>query len=161
MQNLRRSEEVLQRRWSSAVLALSLFAFCGVPLANLAQNVDETSPLPPPPALPGPIRYPEPDVRRDPFVPSEPEVEPGAAWRDDGGGIVLPPNAGAAQTSAGALLVRGVVLGPHPSALVQIGGRSFVVKAGSPLLGSSVRSIVKTGLVLQDGEELRFPERQP
>jgi hypothetical protein len=151
-----------QRRWSSAVLALSLFALCGVPLANLAQNVDETSPLPPPPpVLPGRIRYPEPDVRRDPFVPSEPAAEHGAAWRDDAGGIVLPPNAGAAQTSARAPLVRGVVLGPHPSALVEIGGRSFVVKTGSPLLGSSVRSIVKTGLFLQDGEELRFPERQP
>jgi hypothetical protein len=159
MQDLRRNEDARQRRWLPAVLTLSLFAFCGVPLANLAQSLDETSPLPPaPPALPGRIRYPAPDVRRDPFVPNDSMT---AAWRDDAGSIVLPPNAGAGQRNSSTPLLRGLVLGLQPSALVEIGGRSVIVKTGSPLLGSSVTSIGKNGVLLEDGEELRFPERRP
>ena len=114
-------------------------------------------------ALPGRLRYPTPEVRRDPFVANVDVPDAGGGLEGAVAGIVLPPNAGASETAqtTGAAVVRGVLLGTKPGALVETGGRVVFVHVGSPLLGSSVSSIGASGVALQDGETLRFPEKQP
>ncbi len=147
----------------SIILGMLLLTLCALPAANLAGPIDESLATPRAElALPGRLSYPTPEVRRDPFVPSG-DVPPGGDLDDAVAGIVLPPNAGASETgqAAGAAVVRGVLLGTPPGALVETGGRIVLVHVGSPLLGSSVSSIGASGVALQDGEALHFTERRP
>jgi hypothetical protein len=148
----------------SITLAALLLTLCALPAANLAGPVDESLATPRAElALPGRLRYPTPEVRRDPFVTNADVPVAAGGLEDAVAGIVLPPNAGAsgASQTTGVAVVRGVLLGTPPSALVETGGRVVFVHVGSPLLGTLVSSIGASGVALQDGETLRFPEKHP
>jgi hypothetical protein len=148
-------------------LAVLLLAVWSSPTIIPAEAGDDPAPsLFDPPAVPERLRFPAVQVRRDPFTPS---LEIGAGTEgmpsDDGGGIVLPPNAaaeeGATATRSVVPTLRAVILGASPRALVDLAGRSVVVAIGSPLLSSIVTAIGKDGVVLQDGESLHFAEKHP
>lgn len=146
----------------SLFLGALLLVLCALPVANVAGPVDESLATPRAElGLPGRLAYPTPRIRRDPFVSSE-DVPVAGGLEQAVAGIVLPANAGASQMGpAAGAVVRGVLLGAHPAALVEIGGRVESVRVGSPLLGSSVASIDANGVALEDGETLRFPVRHP
>ena len=65
-------------------------------------------------------------------------------------GIVLPPNDGIVA----APVVRAVVLGKHPKALLEIDGRTRIVGAGARLRGIAIDAVTAQGVTLEDGERL-------
>ena len=73
----------------------------------------------------------------------------------------LPPNAGAFpfvwNGRPDEVVVRAVVVGPHPSALVDDGGTTHLLTVGDPVAGSSVVAIDAGGVVLGDRRRLHFP----
>ena len=140
----------------------ALLVLCGLPAANLAGPVNESLATPRVElGLPGRLHYPTVRIQRDPFVSSNDAPVDGGLERAVAG-IVLPPNAGASQMgSVAGIVVRGVLLGAHPAALIEVGGRIESVRLGSALLGSSVSSIGAGGVALQDGTMLRFVARHP
>ena len=146
------------------MLGMLLLALCALPAANLAGPIDESLATPRAElALPGRLGYPTPEVRRDPFVPSGDVPVAGGDLDDAVAGIVLPPNAGASETgqTAGAAVVRGVLLGTPPGALVETGGRIVFVHVGSPLLGSRCRRSARAGSRCKTERRCDFTERHP
>jgi len=149
--------------WTTATAAALLFALCCLPASDRAQTVDESiASFPASASVPQHFRYPTIDVRRDPFVPTdENDQTESEIASNDVPGFTLPPNAGAlegARGLGGAPIVRGIILGLHPSALVEISGRLVLLSAGSPLLGSTVAEIDRSGVLLRDGDRLGFLE---
>jgi len=92
------------------------------------------------PRVPDRLAYPTLDVRRDPFLS---EIAAGS------------------PAAAGAAVVRAVVLGASPHALVDEGGAARVVQIGSTLAGATVADINATGVVLDDGRRLPIAADQP
>ncbi|HEY9085241.1 MAG TPA: hypothetical protein VIN40_04795 [Candidatus Tyrphobacter sp.] len=80
------------------------------------------------PGLPR-LRFPEVRVGRDPFVPQASD---------------LPANA----------VVRAVILGDSPHALIEIGSRTMLVGIGDVLAGARVSAIDDSGVVLSDGSRV-------
>ena len=72
----------------------------------------------------------------------------------------LPPNAGAFPFAwngrSDEIVVRAVVVGSHPSALVDDGGATHLLTVGDPIAGSSVVAIDAGGVVLGDRRRLHF-----
>lgn len=147
----------------SIALGALLVALCALPATNAAGPIDESLAVPRAElALPTRLHYPKAEVRRDPFVPSDDTPVAAPGLEDAVAGIVLPPNAGAAPTApTNGTVLRGVLLGSRPGALVETQGRIALVRIGSPLLGSTVSSIRAGGITLDDGESLRFAEKRP
>jgi len=141
-------------RWSSTMCAGSLLL---LPLTTPASPGAEAfalgafrskSPAPPLARL----IFPAIAIRHNPFVqqvlPADGEADPA--------NVVLPPNAALAQP-----VVRAVVVGSSPHALVEIGGQNAVVGVGSTLEGSVVTEIDSSGLLLDNGQRLPLNERRP
>jgi hypothetical protein len=84
------------------------------------------------------LRYPAVVVRRDPF---------------DG--------VAAAQALSGTVIVRAVMLGDVPKALVESGGGPTIVGIGASLAQSTVTSIAQDGIRLADGRVFRLAAAQP
>lgn len=61
-----------------------------------------------------------------------------------------------APISVVARVVRGVVLGSNPQALLDDGGRERLVEVGTAVAGSRVIAIVESGVILENGTELRL-----
>ena len=91
-------------------------------------------------AVPGALAFPIVDVAHDPFVP---EVR--AAL-------------GASEAGKGTTVVRAIVLGESPKALVDIDGRTIVVGVGSSLGSAVVTAIAADAVLLDDGERLALDE---
>jgi hypothetical protein len=101
------------------------------------------------------VHRPRPVTRRAPpaAVPA-PNPNPAARSR--------PASLARSQKRAGVVpVIRGIALGASPKALVEIGGRTFVVGLGSSLQRNVVTEIDSTGLLLADGSRLhlRAPPR--
>lgn len=154
-------------------LAMPLLACVAVPLlavwccpAGIPAEDDAPARVHEPSTVPQQLKFPQLQIRRDPFMPSrDTQGGPDGVVAEDAG-IVLPPNLAAvdqvpAALSAKAPALRAVILGATPKALIDVGGRSMLVGLGSPLLGSSVAAIRTDGIVLQDGERLRFAGMLP
>lgn len=134
---------------------LLLIVLCALPVANVAGPIDESLATPRVVRdVAGRLRYPALDLRRDPFVQNGDVPVVQGSLEDAVAGIVLPANAGASASARP--VVRGVLLGPHPSALIETAGHVTLVRPGTPLLGSMVSKIDATGVVLEDGEALQF-----
>jgi hypothetical protein len=135
-------------RWS---IAASTIALLLVPLAALpgpAMEEGASSAAPPGlPELPERLVYPALNVRHDPFARA---TQPPGAEDDADPGIVLPPNDGIAA----APIVRAVVLGEHPKALLEIDGRTRIVGVGARLRGIAIEAVTSQGIRLDDGERL-------
>ena len=102
-------------------------------------------------------------LRRDPFMPvGTAAVGTLQASGDDGtpADIVLPPNAGAngipsdARGGVAVPLVRAVVLGPHPRALIDLAGSVSVYGVGDRLGSSAISRIDAAGVELASGVRL-------
>ncbi len=112
-------------------------------------RIGRTSPLLPAPsaaALPAPIA---PDG--DPFV---------ARVADDPAGP-LRTNVRAGNPPASPVVpgpvVRAIATGPHPAALLDLGGSTLVVTAGDRIGGATVRAVDPAGITLDDGRRLALP----
>src|SRR5581483_1370858 len=108
------------------------------------------------PLVPPALDVPNVNIRRDPFAAPATPPSLGGLPGDPSAGMVLPPNA-----AAGAPVLRAIVAGPQPKALIDVGGRPTVVGIGSPLAGSAVAAIGKTVVVLDDGRTLHLSEERP
>lgn len=108
------------------------------------------------PLVPAALEIPALTIRRDPFAAPATASPLGGLPGDPSAGMVLPPNA-----AAGAPVLRAIVAGPQPKALIDVGGRPTVVGIGSPLAGSAVAAIGKTVVVLDDGRTLHLSEERP
>lgn len=126
-------------------------------------------------ALPPRLTFPEYSISRDPFVPEQPtraKLE-GSALRVGQGseiGVVLPPNAGALQNgpippligaSPSAPIVRAVILGNPPRALVEDGGTVRVLGIGDRIGELAVAGITADGITLSDGSRLTLDVAHP
>lgn len=115
-----------------------------------------------------PVRFKEPAlaVSRDPFeadqaVARRPLLESGTSFssgivgmhvvRGESTGIALPPGGG--------IVVRAIVSGAAPRALVEAGGATRIVAPGEALAGSTVLSIGTSGIRLKSGATLSIAER--
>jgi len=107
------------------------------------------------PDVPARLEYPKVAVQRDPFVSNEPTPEPDGAGALDA--LVLPPNDAVAATP----IVRAIVRGDTPRALVDVGGRMETLGIGDVIAGTRVTAIGAQGVVLDDGETLPFTEKTP
>ncbi len=119
------------------------------------------------PAVPGRLKFPEIRVDRDPFVANDPvaashlstdAVRSGYGGTDDIG-IVLPPNVGARGappdgSSGGVPIVRGIVLGDAPQALVEAGNDVKVYSVGDSIGSDTITSIDAEGITLSSGVRL-------
>lgn len=106
--------------------------------------------------VPAALDVPVLNIRRDPFSAPATATPVSGLPGDPSAGMVLPPNA-----AAGAPVLRAIVAGPQPKALIDVGGRPSVVGIGSPLAGSTVAAIGKTVVVLDDGRTLHLTEERP
>ena len=95
------------------------------------------------PAIPGRMEYPEISISRDPFV-----ADPG----------VLARSISALQTgSAGNMrpaflpIVRAIISGDRPRALIEVNGNVRVFSVGDQIAGESVASIDQDGIQLSSG----------
>ncbi len=133
-----------------------------------AQSANHTSPISVP-DLPGKLEFPAISVERDPFVSDAPPASaqarlPFSADNSptmDDIGIVLPPNDGArsatpVMSAPGIPVVRGVVLGDVPEALVDFGSGVKVVSVGDSIGNDNVRTIDAGGVTLSSGLRLRI-----
>lgn len=120
--------------------------------------------------LPPRLTFPAYSVSRDPFVP-EPSIRAkleGSASRNGQGGeigVVLPLNAGAAQTgptgngaSPSAPIVRAIVLGNPARALVEDAGTVRVLGIGDRIGELAVAAITVDGVTLSDGTRLMLDD---
>lgn len=115
-----------------------------------------------------PVKLKEPAlaVSRDPFEAGDggarrPVLESGAAVtsgivgmhvvRGESTGIALPPSEG--------IVVRAIVSGAAPRALVESGGATRIVAPGDALAGSTVLSIGRAGIRLKSGVTLSIAEQ--
>jgi hypothetical protein len=134
-------------------------AACGVslallPLAMRSESSVEASPvsshpvLPPLPVTDSP-RATSWKVTRNPFAPDE-RTNPG-----------LPGNLVAEGDSIRTLLVRAVVLGSAPKALLEVNGRLIVVGVGGTIGSAKIEAIDGQGVVLDDGDRLALVRETP
>jgi len=116
------------------------------------------------------LSFPDYSVDRDPFVPDRRiaaeirvEAAPARAGQGDDIGVVLPANAGASATlpteqdargPGSVAVVRAVVLGDSPRALVDIDGSVHVVGIGDAVGDAAVVRIDAHGVALSDGSRL-------
>jgi hypothetical protein len=121
------------------------------------------------PNTPSALAFPAIAVSRDPFV-ADAVAQPTTGVRaeaDDGTdiGVVLPPNIGAEASDsapAGVPLVRGIVLGQEPQALIDTGNGSVrVVGVGDAIGPERIRRIDATGVTLSSGLHLKIAGSQP
>jgi hypothetical protein len=121
-------------------------------------------------ALPARLTFPAYEIVRDPFVPQgamRAKLDAGAVSinmsQGTDIGIVLPPNAGASQGSVPQSIpgsptlgpvVRAIVLGDPPRALIEAGGAVRVLGIGDRLGGLTVASIGEGRVTLSDGSVL-------
>jgi hypothetical protein len=106
------------------------------------------------------IEVPALRLSRDPFVADAGPMPDGPLATLP----VLPPNRGivGAPPSAGpAVVVRAVVLGARPMALVEFGQQTIVVKPGDALAASRVAAIDVAGIVLSDGRRMTLGSGAP
>ncbi len=120
--------------------------------------------------VPAHLTFPAYEISRDPFVPAGPmrtklDGNATAMSVGQGGdiGVVLPPNAGASQSGArpgvptgmtmGSIL-RAIVLGDPPRALVEAGGAVRVVGVGDHLGELKIVGITPGHVALSDGSSL-------
>lgn len=141
-------------RWSVAACAIAILL---VPLAALPgpefSDVQNASAGVQVPDVPEKLAYPALDVRHDPFArPTQ-----GPSIDDDDPDFVLPPNAGIASEP----VVRAVVVGPDPKALVEIDGQARIVGIGTHLGAESIAGITTQGVTLDDGERLPLDASRP
>lgn len=154
-----RASEPRRSLWTAAGCAAVLI--CLGPFGS-ALPADEESSAPAfrfdVPNVPTHLDFPVVSVFRDPFVPAV--VAPVRTLADaetDGGATgVLPPNAAAAGP-----VLRGVIVGPTPRALLEMGGKLTIVGIGTPIGNSTVLAISEKAIVLDDGETLRLLEGRP
>lgn len=120
--------------------------------------------------VPAHLTFPAYEVGRDPFVPEAAVrakfnggVLPMGDGQSSGIGIVLPPNAGASQGgvppailpgSTMGPVVRAIVLGDPPRALVEAGGTVRVLGIGDRLGDLTVVGIAAGRVTLSDGAAL-------
>lgn len=119
--------------------------------------------------VPARLTFPAYEIRRDPFVPEgalrakiDGGVVPTNVGQGNDVGIVLPPNAGASQGSVPATplgstigsVVRAIVLGDPPRALVEAGGMVRVLGVGDRLGDLTVVGITAGRVTLSDGSAL-------
>lgn len=88
------------------------------------------------PQFPGRLEFPDVRVGRDPFVA---QAMPGTRL---------------GNSQRGAPVLRGVVLGEEPQALVDVGGIINVYSSGDRIGALSIRSIDSGGVTLEDGSRL-------
>jgi hypothetical protein len=93
----------------------------------------------------GALLYPHIDVARDPFVPAAAAVAP------DGTRLPIGTNP---------VLVRAIILGASPHALIDLAGREQIVGVGDALLETAVTGIDERGVHLENGESLAYPQGQ-
>ena len=123
--------------------------------------------------MPARLTFPAFSISRDPFVPSQGVRErlEGAAMRLGQGediGAVLPPNAGAAGAApslphtvpVAAPILRAVILGSPPRALVEEDGTVRVLAAGDRIGDLRVTAIGAQGVTLSDGTHLLLRDAQ-
>jgi hypothetical protein len=104
------------------------------------------------PELPSRLEFPTIVITHDPFIPSSAAGLPlGEAVAGAASGIDV----------TAMPIVRAVIVGASPKALVDIGETPQVVGIGSALGGSFVTSISAGGIQLQNGQTFRFSEKQP
>ncbi len=159
------------------LMRISLAIVCGGS-AILPFTVPPTSPaarahvVPPTvaiavPRVPGALRFPEIRIDRDPFVADDAAVSAQATpdrvtryGAADEIGIVLPPNAGARSAppettvALGLPVVRGIVLGDVPQALIDAGNGVKVYSVGDRIGNNAIASIDSSGVVLSNGVRL-------
>lgn len=106
---------------------------------------------------PARLTFPVYEIDRDPFVPQgavRAKLEGGAVPMTVGQGtnigIVLPPNVGAGLGA----VVRAIVLGDPPRALIEVGGTVRVVGVGDRLGALTVAGITEGRVALSDGSAL-------
>ncbi len=120
--------------------------------------------------VPAHLTFPAYEISRDPFVPAGPmraKLDGDAAAMSAGPsgdiGVVLPPNAGASQSGvpAGvppgptmASILRAIVLGDPPRALVEVGGTVRIVGVGDHLGELTIVGIAPGHVALSDGSLL-------
>ena len=118
--------------------------------------------------LPPRLTFPAYSVSRDPFVPEQSiraKFEGGALRDGQAGeiGVVLPPNAGAAQNgpiaqlngaSPSAPVVRAIVLGNPARALVEDAGSVRVLGIGDRIGELAVAAKTADGVTISDGTRL-------
>jgi len=135
--------------------ALAMLCFSGAVALTPAEVRSHLEPephadaLPPAAALP-PLAFVVPDG--DPFVPR--------AADDSATPAPAPPAARAlplAPLRAAAPIVRAVVTGDHPSALIDDGTATRLVAPGDRVAGASVTAIDATGISLDDGRRIALP----
>jgi hypothetical protein len=111
------------------------------------------------PQVPGRLEFPSIHIERDPFVANSPlhganEIR-----------VIVPANGGPEDapsvSGAGFPLVRGIVLGDTPQALVEFGGSIKVVGVGDRLGNETVRSVNASSITLSSGVRLRIASARP
>ena len=105
------------------------------------------------PDVPGALTFPQALVRHDPFA--ERSGDAFAADDDDAPDFVLPPNAAADAVP----VVRAIVMGNNPRALVDIGGRTVIVRAGGLLGETKIVRIDADGVLLENGNRIVLDQR--
>lgn len=92
---------------------------------------------------------PAPVIARDPFVPQASETE------------TVHVAAGTLMKAAHAVVVRAIVSGPSPRALIEEEGRVRIVAAGDMVRGARVMRIGESAILLSDHAILTLEERMP
>lgn len=92
--------------------------------------------------------YPHTDLRRDPFVP-------------EAGYHIAAQGASAAVAGAGSAIVRAVITGAEPRALVELNGSVRVVGIGDRIGTLAVIGITRGGIIVDGGLTLPLVEGQP
>jgi hypothetical protein len=149
-----------QRRWllrtAVAACAMTLLLAPLIRPVRFEANAANRPPVGtfPAPAVPEQLKYPVFSVARDPFVPpGTPNLPPLGA----DGTLVLPPN----DVIDAAPVVRAIVRGASPRALIDTGGRVQMVGIGDTVSGAKITAIDARGIVLDDGETLPFVGQRP
>ncbi|HUA09827.1 MAG TPA: hypothetical protein VMA98_11220 [Candidatus Acidoferrales bacterium] len=95
-------------------------------------------------AGPSPLAFPAYTVDRDPFVPADPQVEDAPAEAPSG--------------TASAPVLRAVIVGDPPRALVEVDGNVHVVGIGDRAGALTVVAIDADGIALSDGSRLTISQ---
>jgi hypothetical protein len=114
------------------------------------------------PRAPEHLVFPSISVKRDPFATTAPLLAMPPHESQDVA-IVLPPNPGASEmppfgASSIVPVVRAVIVGEHPSALVETGGTVRVFSVGDTLGDAAITSIDRSGIALSNGMHLSLTQ---
>lgn len=159
-----------------ALLRIALMVFVGglavLPLTVAPVSISASAqPHRPPallpvPAVPSRLEFPAIEVRKDPFIPdaaieSAPSSNGIPVGAEQDVGIVLPANAGAGEAppslnAPGAIVVRGIVLGDEPQALVDLGNGVKVLGIGDRIGPDTITAIDATGLTVSSGARFKI-----